>query len=720
MKTYSVETEIGGRILKIETGKLAKQAAGAVVVTYGETVVLCTIVTGPPRENVDFFPLTADYREKMYAAGKFPGGFFKREARPTNKEILTMRLIDRPIRPLFPEGYRNEVQIQCLVLSSDQENDADVLAMCGASAALVVSPIPFEGPTAAVRVARVNGDFIINPTIEQRASGDLEVVLAGHSKGVNMIEAAGLEVSETLAAEAIALGFEECRKIVAAIKELGEMVAIEKDRDLPKRDESLPGKVRDLCEKYNLRTVRRQPSKAERHAAVREVYDKIVAELAPADAKDLPYTKNDVIEEIQKIEERILQTTILGERVRSDGRGLDDIREITCEVGALPRTHGSALFSRGETQALVVTTLGTSRDEQMVDDLIEEYSKKFMLHYNFPPFCTGEVKRIGAVSRREIGHGNLAERSLEAVLPTPDKFPYTIRIVSDIMESNGSSSMASVCGGTLSLMDAGVPIRHPVAGISIGMVHDDNRYMLLTDILGEEDHFGDMDFKVAGTQVGITAIQLDLKVRTITQQQIVETLEKARVARMKILKEMLACLKEPRSDISKYAPRLLSLKVDVDKIGKIIGPGGKGIKALEANTGAHIDIEDDGTVYVSSIDAEKAQAAYDAIQQISEGVKLGKIYSGRVTSIKDFGAFIEVGPGQEGLCHISELSDGYVKRVNDVCSVGDTVRVKVILIDDTGRVKLSRKQAMLEERGEQDHGDRDHESPKPKKVSSPT
>ena len=426
-----------------------------------------------------------------------------------------------------------------------------------------------------------------------------------------------------------------------------------------------------------------------------------------------------MIEEIQKIEERIVQTSILNEQTRSDGRGVDDIRPITCEVAALPRTHGSALFTRGETQALVVTTLGTSRDEQMVDDLIEEYSKKFMLHYNFPPFCTGEVKRIGAVSRREIGHGNLAERSLEAVLPAPEKFPYTIRIVSDIMESNGSSSMASVCGGTLSLMDAGVPIRHPVAGISIGMVHDDNRYMLLTDILGEEDHFGDMDFKVAGTQVGITAIQLDLKVRTITQQQIVETLEKARIARMKILKEMLACLKEPRADISKHAPRLLSLKVDVDKIGKIIGPGGKGIKALEANTGAHIDIEDDGTVYVSSTDAEKAQAAYDAIQQISEGVKLGKIYSGRVTSIKDFGAFIEVGPGLEGLCHISELSDGYVKRVNDVCSIGDTVRVKVILIDDTGRVKLSRKQAMLEERGENDRGDRDREPPKPKKSSSP-
>jgi polyribonucleotide nucleotidyltransferase len=698
MKTYSVETEIGGRILKIETGKLAKQAGGAVLVTYGETVVLCTVVTGPAREGIDFFPLTADYREKMYAAGKFPGGFFKRETRPTTKEVLTMRLMDRPIRPLFPERYREEVQIQALVLSSDQENDADVLAMCGASAALAVSPAPFEGPTGAVRIGRVAGEFIVNPTIQQRAASDLEVVVAGHAQGVNMIEAGVLEVSESVVAEAIALGCAECKRVVASINELSEMVNVKKTWTPPPRDESLPGKVRDLCEKYNLRGARRQASKAERQVAVKEVYKNIVAELMPEGAEGLPYEQAEVIEEIQKVEERIFQQTVLDEQLRSDGRGIDDIRPITCEVGVLPRTHGSALFTRGETQALAVTTLGTSRDEQMVDDLLEEYSKKFMLHYNFPPFCTGEVKRIGAVSRREIGHGNLAERSLEAVLPNPEQFPYTIRIVSDIMESNGSSSMASACGGTLSLMDAGVPIRHPVAGTSIGMVHGDDRYLLLTDILGEEDRLGDMDFKVAGTQVGITAIQLDLKARTITQQQISEALEKARVARMKILKEMLACLKEPRPEISKWAPRLLSLKVDPDKIGKIIGPGGKGIKALEASTGAHIDIEDDGTVYVSSVDAEKAQAAYDAIQQIAEGVKVGKTYTGRVISIKDFGAFIEVTPGQDGLCHISELSDGYVKRVSDVCSIGDSMRVKVILIDDTGRVKLSRKQVILEER----------------------
>lgn len=701
MKTYSVEAEIGGRILKMETGKLAKQAAGAVLVTYGETVVLCTVVTAAPREGIDFFPLTVDYREKMYAAGKFPGGFFKREARPTNKEVLTMRLTDRPIRPLFPEGFRNEVQIQCMVLSSDQENDADVLAMCGASAALTISPIPFQGPIASVRVCRVDGELVVNPTVSQRDATDVELVISAHGEAVNMIEAAAREVSEDIVARGIAMGFAECKKIVAAIKELAEKVGVQKEWTPPEKDASLPDKVRGLCEKYDLKGARRRSEKGDRYAAVREVHDKVYAELCPEGAEDLPYTRRDVAGQIDIIEEHLYQRCVMEENYRPDGRGLDDVRDISCEVQVLPRTHGSALFTRGQTQALVVTTLGTSRDEQRVDDLLEEYSKKFMLHYNFPPFCVGEARRIGPVSRREIGHGHLAERSLQAVLPTPDEFPYTIRLVSDILESNGSSSMASVCGGTLALMDAGIPIKHPVAGISIGMVHGDNQYKLVTDILGEEDHFGDMDFKVAGTQVGITAIQVDLKVRSITHQQIVEALEKARVARMKILKDMLACLSKPRAEISKHAPRLLMIKVDPDKIGKIIGPGGKGIKALEANTGANIDIEDDGTVMISSVSAEAAQAAYDAVQQIAEGVKLGKIYTGRVCAIKDFGAFIEVTPGQDGLCHISELSDDYVQKVTDVCKVGDILTVKVILIDDTGRIKLSRKQAMAETQQEQ-------------------
>jgi len=701
MKTYSVEAEIGGRILKIETGKLAKQAAGAALVTYGETVVLCTVVRAKPREGIDFFPLTVDYREKMYAAGKIPGGFFKREARPTQKEILTMRLIDRPLRPLFPEGFMDEVQIQCMVLSSDQENDADVLAMCGASACLAISDIPFDGPTAGVRVGRLNGELVVNPTVTQRASSDLDVVIAGHHETVNMIEVAALELPEQDVAAAIERGYEECRRIVQLINELAEMVKPTKVWERPARDESLPGRVRELCERHDLKGARHKRMKQERQEAVAAVYEKICAELLPEGAEDLPYTKNEVVAEIQKIEERLFHLGVLNEGLRPDGRGMEDIRPIICEVGILPRTHGSAIFTRGETQALVVTTLGTSRDEQLVDDLLEEYSKKFMLHYNFPPFCVGEVRRIGSPSRREIGHGNLAERALEAVLPSPEKFPYTIRIVSDILESNGSSSMASVCGGTLALMDAGVPIKHPVAGISIGMVHDpDNpdRYVLITDILGEEDHFGDMDFKVAGSQVGITAVQLDLKTRGISHQQIREVLARAKTARMKILKEMLSCIAKPRPEISKFAPRLLTIKVHPDKIGKIIGPGGKGIKNLEATTGAKIDIEDDGTVYISSVNAEAAQAAYAAVEQIAEGVRLGKVYTGRVTSIKDFGAFIEVAPGQDGLCHISELSDGYVQRVTDVVNVGDTVKVKVILIDDTGRVKLSRKAVILEEK----------------------
>ena len=698
MAIQSVEAEIGGRKLKIETGKLAKQAAGAVLVTYGETMVLCTVATGKPREGIDFFPLSVDYREKMYAAGKFPGGFFKREARPSQKEILTMRLTDRPIRPLFPEGYKDEVQIQCMVLSSDQENDPDLLCMFGSSAALAVSPLPFRGPTATVRVGRVDCAFVINPTMEQRGVSDLEVVLAGHADAVNMIEAAALEVTEDVIAGAIEFGFAECKKIVAMIRELAAKVDVEKMAPTPPRDPTVVAKVGELCAKYDLKGARCKEKKAERVAAVKEIERKIIAELVPEDAQDLPYTKVDVSDELHKVLERIFQNVVVETGRRSDGRGCEDVREVLTEVGPIPRAHGSAIFSRGETQALVVTTLGTKRDEQFIDDLVEEYNKKFMLHYNFPPFSVGEVRRIGAVSRREIGHGSLAERALQAVLPSPDKFPYTIRLVSEILESNGSSSMASVCGGTLALMDAGVPIRHPVAGISIGMVHDENGgYKLLTDILGEEDHFGDMDFKVAGTQVGVTAIQLDLKANSITQQQIVEALEQARSARMKILKNMLSCIREPRAEISSYAPRLLTIKVDSDKIGKIIGPGGKGIKALEKDTGAKIDIDDDGTVSISCLDAAGAQEAYDRIEQISEGVKLGRIYLGRVCSVKDFGAFIEVVPGLDGLCHISELSDGYVQKVADVCKVGDEMRVKVILIDDTGRIKLSRKQVILEE-----------------------
>lgn len=697
-KIHNVEMEIGGKTLKIQTGRLAKQAAGAVVVTYGETVVLTTVVMDKPRQGIDFFPLTVDYREKMYAAGKFPGGFIKRESRPSEKEILTMRLTDRPIRPLFPKGFRNEVQIQTAVLSSDQENDPDILAMCGASAALSVSCIPFKGPIASVRVGRVNGEFIVNPTMTQRAESDLEVTMAGHADGVNMIEVAAAELPEKVVADAIAVGFEQIKRLVGMISELSDKVGPDKTWTPPDKDPELPGRVRALCEAHNLKSARRNSKKDERKAGIKAVYNEIIEELLPeGKSDDLAYTRGDIVDIIQEVEEELFIDGVLEDGVRADGRRLDEIRPLDCEVGVLPRTHGSAIFQRGETQALVIVTLGTARDEQRVDDLVEEYRKKFMLHYNFPPFCVGEARRIGPVSRREIGHGNLAERSLQAVLPSPDDFPYTIRIVSDILESNGSSSMASVCGGTLSLMDAGVPIRHPVAGISIGIVQKGDRYEYLTDILGEEDHFGGMDFKVSGSQVGITGVQLDLKYSSVSHKQIEETLARAKDARMQILKTMLACISKPRSDISRYAPRLLLLKINPELIGKVIGPGGRGIKAIQAATGADIDIEDDGTVFISCTDAEKAQEAYDTIEAITQGVKIGRIYEGRVASIKDFGAFVEVLPGQDGLCHISELADGYVQKVADVCQVGDTVRVKVISVDEQGRVKLSRKQALAEE-----------------------
>lgn len=696
MNVTSVEVEVGGRKLTIETGKVAKQAAGSVMVRYGDMVVLGTAVRSKPRAGIDFFPLQVDYREQAYAAGKIPGGFFKREGRPTSKEILTMRMIDRPIRPLFPKEYRDETQIQTFVLSADPAFDSDILAINAGSAALTISDAPFEGPVGAVRMALVDGQFIVNPTYEQLEYTDMDMVLAGHADGVNMIEVGSHEVSEENIAKAIEIGFAEIKKICAAISDLNAKAGKPVQYTPPEKNEELAAKVRSMA--FDELMKRRQiPGKLDRQNALAELYESIEQELVPDDATDLPYTRGDVHTLIHDIEEEVFQKLILDSGVRSDGRGPTDIRQISGEVGVLPRTHGSALFTRGETQSLVVATLGTSRDEQIIDGIAEEYSKKFMLHYNFPPFCVGEARRIMGPGRREIGHGALAERSLLAVLPAVDKFPYTIRLVSEILESNGSSSMASVCGGTLALMDAGVPISQPVAGISIGGVHNDQKRLLLTDIIGEEDHFGDMDFKVSGTQRGITGIQLDLKERFVSQELIVEVLGRAKEARIHILKEMLKAIQKPRAEISRFAPRILTIRVNPEKIGAIIGPGGKGIRGLEANTGAKIDIDDDGTVTVSSVDAEGAAAAMEVIERISEGVKVGKIYSGRVSSVKDFGAFIEIAPGQDGLCHISELADGFVRNVEDVCKVGDEVRVKVILVDDQGRVKLSRKAAMQEE-----------------------
>ena len=693
---HCIEREIGGRTLRIETGKVAKQAAGAVVVSYGKTVVLCAAVTGPPREGVDFFPLTVDYREKTYAAGKFPGGFYKREARPTAKEVLTMRMIDRPMRPLFPRGFVDEVLIQCMVLAADQQNDPDILAMIGASAALTISSIPFEGPIAACRVGYVDDSNVLNPTLSDLELSAMEMVLAGHKDSVNMIEVGAREVSEEMVAGGVEFGHRAIAEICEMIQELQGKAGKPKEwTPPPSKDELLA----ELRAKYvrALRDAKTVEAKQERNKAVDAVYDAAKAHYIPDDAAKPTHQWNTIRDLLDRIEGEIVAEAAIVSGRRSDGRGLRDIRPIQCEVSLLPCVHGSALFQRGETQALCVTTLGTGRNEQIIDGLTEEYSKKFMLHYNFPPICTGEVRRIGVTTRREIGHGNLAERALESVLPTPDKFPYTIRLVAEIMESNGSSSMASVCGGCLALMDAGVPIRQPVAGISIGMFEWQGKRKLVVDILGEEDHFGEMDFKVAGSQIGITAVQLDLKGRGLPQDLIVEALAAAREARLHILREMLRTLRAPRASISDTAPRILTMKINPEKIGRVIGPGGKGIRGLEAETKSNIEIDNDGTILISCADMRGAERALEMIEAMTAEVKVGKIYSGRVSSVKDFGAFIEVVPGQDGLCHISELDSEYVRSVDDVVKIGDEVRVKVLSIDDQGRIKLSRKAAALEE-----------------------
>lgn len=699
MMTFKVEQEIGGRLMSIETGKVAKQADAAVVVRHGDTVVLVTVVRAKPREGIDFFPLTVDYREKTYAAGKFPGGFYKREGRPTNKEILTMRLIDRPARPLFPARFMDEVQIQSFVLSADQENEPDVLAVVGAGAVLSLSSIPFDGPIGAVRVGRVEGQFVINPTQAELECSDLDLVVAGHTDGVNMIECGSRELPEEVVAAGIAFGHRGVVQICQMITELAGKCGKEKTWEPPEDPAGLAEKVRGLAA-AEMETRRQIAGKLERKKAIDELYEQVTEQLSPADAETPEYTQAQVFAALQELEGQIVRRMVLDSGIRSDGRGPDDIRPITCEVCVLPRTHGSAIFTRGETQALAVTTLGTVGDEQKIDGLGAEYTRKFMLHYNFPPFCVGEARRIFGPGRREIGHGALAERSLEAVLPSPDEFPYTIRVVADILESNGSSSMASVCGGTLSLMDAGIPISQPVAGISIGLIKDPDRSMLLTDIIGEEDHFGEMDFKVAGTQRGVTGIQLDLKARMISQDVIVKALHRAKDARMHILREMLRTLSRPRPKISDYAPRILKMQINPEKIGKLIGPGGRGVRKIEMDTGAKIEIEDDGTVYISCLNVEGAEAARQMVEMVTEEVRVGKVYDGRVSSIKDFGAFIEIVPGQDGLCHISELADGYIRSVTDVCKVGDPLRVKVIAIDDQGRLKLSRRAVIREEGGD--------------------
>jgi len=695
MAYCKVERLIGKRTLSIEVGKIAKQADGAAIVRYGDTMVLATAVSAPEeKEEADFFPLTVDYREKMYAAGKFPGGFFKREGRPTLKETLTMRLIDRPIRPLFPETYLREVQVMSVVFSADKENDPDILAMVGASAALSVSSIPFCGPTGSVRVGQINGEFVINPTHSELAMSSMDLVVSGTEEAVMMVEASGKEIPEEQMINAIMFGHTFIREIVQLQRELLVKCGKEKQPIPPlKIDMTL---TEEIKKKYYSKISERNqtPGKDARKLALNEILNEIINKYC-TDQEGAP-TKKTIKAIFERIETIVVRDQIIKEGKRPDGRGLTNIRPISCEVGILPRTHGSALFTRGETQAIVVTTLGTTMDEQRVDTIEDEYSKKFMLDYNFPPFCVGEVKPLRGPGRREIGHGALAERALEAVLPLPSKFPYTIRVVSDIMESNGSSSMASVCGGTISMMDAGVPIHAPVAGIAMGLIKEGNNVCILSDILGTEDHLGDMDFKVAGTEKGVTALQMDIKIAGITEKIMRDALTQAKEGRLHILQELAKVIENPRPEISVYAPKVIHIKINPEKIGLIIGPGGKNIKKIQEETTAKIEIEDDGTVIISAALTESAQKAKTWIERMTEEVLVGKTYTGKVLSLKEYGAFVEIIPGHDGLVHISELSDSYIEKVEDVVKVGQEIMIKVIGIDDQKRVKLSRKAALKE------------------------
>ncbi|MDI6778939.1 MAG: polyribonucleotide nucleotidyltransferase [Bacteroidota bacterium] len=686
------EIEIGGRILSLETGLFAKQADGAVMAQYGETMVLATVVAAKEAaEGFDYFPLQVEYREKTSAAGKIPGGFFKREGRPTEKEILSSRLIDRPIRPMFPEHFKNETQVLITVYSSDQENDGDTIGALAASAALMISDIPFDGPIAEVRVGRIEGQLIINPTFSQLEKSDFDIVIAGTSDSIVMVEGEAKEISEAefLKSLKFAHGY---------IKQLCDLqIELQKATGKTKRqaitDETDKQLVADVTElflpkiKELNRTVLKKEDRSSRNSLIEEEIQKALAEKYPEKGKVISAIIHD-------IEKQDMRRMIIEDGKRLDGRGVTNIRPISCQIGVLPRTHGSALFTRGETQSLTSATLGTKTDEQILEGLLPETTKRFMLHYNFPPFSVGEVGRLGSTGRREIGHGALAERALKKMLPLESEFPYTLRIVSDILESNGSSSMATVCAGTLALMDAGVPIKKSVAGIAMGLIKETDEVAILSDILGNEDHLGDMDFKVAGTADGITAVQMDMKVQGISFEILAKALDQAKEGRFHILKIMNETISEPKKELSQYAPRLTTLKIPVDMIGSVIGPGGKMIRHIVKESGAEINIEDDGTVVVASESAEKSAKAVQMIQQLTEQPEVGKTYHGKVTRIMDFGAFVEFLPGKEGLVHISRLDMNRVEKVSDVVKVGDLFDVKLIKIDNEGRFDLSRKALM--------------------------
>ena len=690
-------TQIGPHIVQLHTGKMAQQAGGSVLVQSGDTMLLATATaSAKSREGIDFFPLSVDFEERLYAAGKIPGGFFKREGRPTESAILICRLTDRPLRPLFPKGLRNEVQIVITALSSEQEQFLDILAIVGASAALTISDIPFLGPVGAMRVGHIDGQFVFNPTISELKNSDLDLRLAGTADAILMVEAGANIVSEELMVEALKLGHEAMQDAIQTQLQMAEEIG------KPKREfepAGVPEGVRqEVVRVVGTRVVdalNAVETKEARYAALDEIEEELVTGFEAAFAEeesDIP--EREVREAFSELVKQQVRGQILN-GIRPDGRAPTDIRPISCEVGLLPRVHGSGLFTRGETQALTIATLGTSGDEQILDGLGVESSKRYMHHYNFPPYSTGETKFLRGPGRREIGHGSLAERALVPVLPPESDFPYTIRLVSEILSSNGSSSMASVCGSTLALMDAGVPIAAPVAGVAMGLVTEGDRYSILTDIQGMEDHLGDMDFKVTGTGEGITALQMDIKVKGLKYEVLEEALQQARVARLTILDKMSGAIDQPRPDLAPYAPRITLIHIDPEKIGAIIGPGGKMIRSIIEQTGVKIDVEDDGTVYVAAVDGESAQRAISIIEGLTEEAEVGKIYTGRVVRTTDFGAFVEILPGTDGLVHISQLADYRVPSVEEVVRVGDEIMVMVIDIDPTGKIKLSR-QAVLE------------------------
>jgi polyribonucleotide nucleotidyltransferase len=688
-----VELDFHGRPLSIEFGRVAKQADGAALVQYGETVVLVTAVAARDLKlETDFFPLTVDYQEKTFAAGKIPGGFFKREGRPSEKEILTCRLIDRSIRPLFAEGLRCETQVIATVLSADRENDPDVVAMLGASAALHVSDIPFNGPLAGVRIGRNNGQWIMNPTQSQLDESDVDIFLSGSKDAIVMVEGGAQMVPEDEILEALFAGHQAIQPLIEIQEQIRREIGKPK-REVPlaKLDGAIVKRVEELA-LAKLKGALEVAEKLERYKRIAEVK----AEVVPQALAEFPDKQKDIKGAFEELKRNVFRGLVIQKERRIDGRGLKDVRPITCEVEVLPRTHGSALFTRGETQALVVTTLGTTSDEQRVDALIGEHFKKFMLHYNFPPFSVGEVKFLRGPGRREIGHGNLAERALLPVLPADDSFPYTIRIVSEILESNGSTSMASVCGGSLSLMDAGVPVVAPVAGIAMGLIKEGEHVRVLSDILGDEDHLGDMDFKVAGTAEGVTSLQMDIKISGVNREVMNQALRQAREGRLHILGIMNQTLPGPRTNVSGHAPRIVTLKVKPDKIREIIGPGGKVIRGIIEATGVKMDVEDDGTVRIASVDEEAAKKAIEMVQRIAAEAEIGKIYKGTVRKIVEFGAFVEILPGTDGLVHISQLAPERVRKVSDVLKEGDEVMVKVLEIDRQGKIRLSRKEALQE------------------------